>query len=170
MTDVGSHFAGVYEQLRALAEHRLRRSRASETLQPTALVHEVYVRMARQDPDAYADREHFLAVAATAMRQVLVDRARRRDADKRGGAWQRVTLDEDAIRAGEGPVDVLELDRAIGELARMDARKARVVELRVFAGMTVTEIARSLGVSVTTVEGDWRFARAWVRAQLYPQA
>ncbi len=167
MTDVASHFVDVYDQLRALAGKRLRRDGPGSTLQPTALVHEVYVRMAKQDPAAFADREHFLAVAATAMRQVLVDRARRREARKRGGEWARVTLDEGALRAVDGPVDVLELDRAITELAEHHPRKSRVVELRVFAGMTVPEAARNLGVSVTTVESDWRYARAWIRAQLH---
>ena len=168
MTDVASRFVGVYDQLRALADQRLRRGGASSTLQPTALVHEVYVRMARQDPAAFADREHFLAVAATAMRQVLVDRARRRGAVKRGGEWSRVTLDEGVMRSSDRPVDVLELDRAITELAERSPRHARVVELRVFAGMTVPEAATILGVSVTTVEKDWRYARAWIRAQLHP--
>lgn len=158
-------FTEVYSRLRELALQRFRRAQPGATLQPTALVHEVYLRMARQDPEACQDREHLLAVAATAMRQILIDRARRRQSDKRGGGWARVTLG-DALPMRDGAVDLLELDRALTRLAELHARQSQIVELRIFADLTVPEVARVLGVSVATVEKDWRQARAWLRVQL----
>lgn len=159
-------FEDVYGRLRELAHQRFRRARATSTLQPTALVHEVYVRMAQQDPAAFHDREHLLAVAATAMRQILIDQARRRHASKRGGDWARVTLGDLSSSQPDATVDVLELDRAITRLAELHPRQGRIVELRVFAELTVPEVARVLAVSTATVEKDWRQARAWLRVQL----
>lgn len=159
-------FEDVYARLRELAHQRFRRARATSTLQPTALVHEVYVRMAQQDPAAFHDREHLLAVAATAMRQILIDQARRRNAAKRGGGWARVTLGHETSPHQDGSVDLIELDRAITRLAELHARQSRIVELRVFADLTVPEVARVLGISTATVEKDWRQARAWLRVQL----
>jgi RNA polymerase sigma factor (TIGR02999 family) len=152
--------------LRELAQQRFRRGPATSTLQPTALVHEVYVRMAQQDPAAFHDREHLLAVAATAMRQILIDQARRRQASKRGGGWARVTLGDVISPGQDGTVDLIELDRAITRLAELHARQSRIVELRVFADLTVAEVAGVLGISTATVEKDWRQARAWLRVQL----
>ncbi len=159
-------FEDVYARLRELAHQRFRGARPTATLQPTALVHEVYVRMAQQDPSAFHDREHLLAVAATAMRQILIDQARRRQATKRGGNWARVTLGDVISPRQDDAVDLLELDRALAGLTELHARQGRIVELRVFADLTVPEIARVLGVSTATVEKDWRQARAWLRVQL----
>lgn len=159
-------FEDVYARLRELAHQRFRGARPSSTLQPTALVHEVYVRMAQQDPPPFNDREHLLAVAATAMRQILIDAARRRQAAKRGGDWARVTLGDVISPRQDDAVDVLELDRALTRLTELHARQARIVELRVFADLTVPEVARVLDVSTATVEKDWRQARAWLRVQL----
>lgn len=161
-------FERVYQQLRVLAERHFRNQPASVTLQPTALVHEVYVRMVRGDAASIHDREHFMAVASTAMRQILVDQARRRHAAKRGGNAQQITLsDVSADPANQNDVtDVLTVDRLITQLNGLSPRQAKVVELRAFAGMTMPEVARVLGVAVATVEKDWRQARAWMRVKL----
>lgn len=158
-------FNDVYDKLRALAQRRFRRARESSLLQPTALVHEVYLRMAAQDPATFQDREHLLAVAATAMRQIVIDQARRRNAGKRGGGWARVTLGDLGAKQ-DAAVDLLALDRALTELTGLHPRQARIVELRVFAELTVAEVAGLLGVSLATVEKDWHRARAWLRVQL----
>ncbi len=165
-TETSALFENVYDRLRELAHQRFRSARPSATLQPTALVHEVYVRMAKQDPSAFHDREHLLAVAATAMRQIMIDQARRRQASKRGGDWARITLGDVISPRQDDAVDLLELDRVLTRLTELHARQGRIVELRVFADLTVPEIARVLGVSTATVEKDWRQARAWLRVQL----
>jgi len=152
----------VYGALRVLARRFLRRH-ASETLNPTGLVHEVWVRFARNG-GRFADREHFSAVAALAMRQVLVDRSRRRGAARRGGGWDRVTL---AGLVDDAPsVDLLALDRALDQLESLDPRQAQIAQLRLFAGATVGEIAHALELSESSVEKDWRRARAWLGATL----
>ena len=155
-------FPLVYDELRRMA-HGYFRGRGGETLQPTAVVHEAYLRLVDQTAGGWKDRAHFVAVAATAMRQVLVDAHRRRRAAKRGGDWRKVTLDQ-AARAGDRgeEVDFLELEEALARLAALDERQGRVVELRFFGGLKMDEIAHVLGVSKTTVEGDWRMARAWL--------
>jgi len=156
----------VYHHLRALAEKYLR-GRAGHTLQATALVHEAFVRMAEHDrgqrftPES---RAHLLAVAATAMRQILVDHARKKNSAKRGGGRLQVSL---SGQADQGPqVDLVVLNDALTRLARLDPRQARVVELRVFAGLTNDEVAAAIGVSLRTVESDWRKVRAWLAAEL----
>lgn len=154
---------GAYAELRRLAERYL--GSADRTLQPTAVVHEAYLKLAATDPEAWADREHFLAVAARAMRQILVDAARRRLADKRGGDRSRVTL-TGLPEAGPDGLDTLSLDEALTRLGALDPRQARVVELRFFGGLTVPEVAQVLDQSTATVERDWRRARAWLRVQL----
>jgi RNA polymerase sigma factor (TIGR02999 family) len=161
--DPSALFVQVYERLRDLADRYLR---GAGTLQPTALVHEVYLRLGHQGAGVFSDREHFLAVAATAMRQIAVDHARRRQAAKRGGDWDRVTLEGVPAQRDETPIDVLDLDRVLTRLSELNPRQAQIVELRVFAGMTVPEAAQLLDVSVTTVEKDWRQARAWMRGEL----
>jgi RNA polymerase sigma factor (TIGR02999 family) len=158
-------FVCVYEQLRGLARGYLRGRAASHTLQPTALVHEAFLRMVRQ-PDGAHDRNHFIAVAATAMRQILVDHARRRAASKRGGGRSPVTLDERAPGAGGDVVDLLALDQVLSRLAALSARQARVVELRCFGGLTVDEVAEVLDISGSLAEKEWRRARAWIRREL----
>ena len=159
----------VYEELRRLAGSYLRRERASHTLQATELVHEAYVRLADQTRVDWAGKTHFFAVAATAMRRGLVDYARRRSRQKRGGGGKQVTLHEhlDFFPAtGLETEDVIALDEALGALAKHDQRQSKVVEMKVFAGMTVEEVAGILGVSKRTVEGDWTHARAWLRRRM----
>ena len=154
----------VYAELRALAGSYLR-GRGGQTLQPTALVHEAFLRLVRADGSEWKDRAHFMAVAATAMRQILTDQARRRSASKRGGPRkERVTLSN--LPAFESPVDVVALDDLLGKLARLDERQAKLVELRFFAGLTEEEVATALGVSLRTVQKDWRKAKAWLLAEL----
>ena len=151
----------VYEELRALAARRLGGERPGHTLSPTALVHEVYLRFARDESFAPEDRRQFFAVAARRMRQVLVDHARRRDAARRGGDQERVTLsalDSHGSEEGEG-IDSLALDQALTRLEAIDARKARVVELRYFAGLEMAEIAQMLDISRATAQRDWEVAR-----------
>ena len=162
-------FEEVYERLRQLAERQFQRN-AAVTLQPTALVHEVYLRLNQQDPTRFQDREHFFAVAATAMRQIVIDHARRRLAAKRGGDRERVPLNEiltlPSDAAQQATLDVLQVDEILSNLAELHARQARIVELRIFVGLTVPEVAEVLQVSTATVEKDWRQARAWLRLEL----
>jgi RNA polymerase sigma factor (TIGR02999 family) len=163
-----SLFALVYDELRRLAASALRRERPDHTLQATALVHEAYLRLA-DEPDArWENRAHFLAVAAQAMRRILVDHARGRNAQKRGGGDVRRSLDGlEGIVAAEGPeVDLLALDEALGRLAVFDPRQARVVELRFFGGLTVEETAAVTGLSDRTVKREWQMARAWLRREM----
>jgi RNA polymerase sigma factor (TIGR02999 family) len=156
----------VYDELRARARRYLRSGRPGDTLQPTALVHEAYLRLVGRPPDGWQGRTHFFAVAAIAMRQILLDHAKHHGREKRGGGMQRVTL-EDAVAPTTGPdVDLLALGQALERLAALSERQARIVELRFFGGLTVEEIAEVLGVSKRTVEGDWTFAKAWLRAEL----
>lgn len=158
----------VYDELRRLAGGYLRRERPGQTLQATALVHEAYMRLARPGTEPWTGRTHFLAIAAVSMRQVLVDRARRRAAAKRGGARQRITLDE-GVLAAHGPdsgVDLVALDRALVELAALDPLHSRIVELRYFGGLTVEETADVLNLSPATVKRHWTLARAFLKAAL----
>ena len=156
----------LYAQLRDLARQHVRPGDGGITLQPTAVVHEVYVRMARQDDEAWRSRTHFLAVAAQAMRQVLLNHHRDRNAIKRGGGRERITLSGCEPLLVPGELDLLALSDALEELARLDERQSRIVELRFFAGLTMSEIAEVLGVSTTTVENEWRYTRAWLKCAL----
>jgi RNA polymerase sigma factor (TIGR02999 family) len=152
----------VYRQLRRQAAAYLRRERHDHTLQPTALVHEAYLRLAGQDRVAWQNRAHFFGIAANIMRRILVDHARERQAAKRPGAGLRVALDD---RVGATlPVDceVLLLDQALHELMRVDARQAQIVELRYFGGMSEQEVGQVLSVSRATVTREWQTARAWL--------
>ena len=155
----------MYDELRRLAEASFRGQPEDHTLQPTALVHEAWLRMA-EHADEYADRTHFVAVAVTAMRQILVDHARRRAAQKRGGRWRRVTFSEAVMAEEPREVDVLDVEEALSKLAELDERKARVVELRFYGGLTIAEAAEVLGVSPVTVKRDWWTARAWMQGEL----
>lgn len=155
----------VYENLRSLADAMMHRA-ANQTLQPTALVHEAYLKLVDAAALDVRGREHFFALAATAMRQILIDRARHRGTAKRGGGRERVTLDAVDGEELARTVDFDALATALAELAEEDARAARVVELRFFAGLTNEEIARHLGLTDRTVRSDWRFARAWLAGRL----
>lgn len=156
----------VYGELRAVARRQLRRERAGHTLDATALVHEAYMKLAG-GPTSATDRAHFLALAARAMRQVLVDHARRRDAQKRGGDWHATTLTDGSASKEMDPTELIALDRAMEQL---DERQRLVVECRFFAAMEESEIAEVLGVSERTVRRDWVKARAWLYRELYPDA
>jgi len=155
----------VYEELRHIARRQMRRQRAGHTLQTTALIHEAYVRLVGESDVHWQNRAHFFGVAAKAMRHILVDHARSRHAAKRGGAAQRVTLDEAAVISAQ-PAELVALDDALRSLAGLDPRKGQVVELKYFGGLTVDEIAKVLRVSPETVARDWRLARAWLLREL----
>jgi RNA polymerase sigma factor (TIGR02999 family) len=156
----------VYGELRRLAAQRLRLERPDHTLQPTALVHEVYIRLVDQRRVRWQNRAHFYGVAAHVMRRILVDRARARKADKRGAGWERVTLVGDKASSGSRDVDVLALDDALNRLAALDPQQERIVELRYFGGLTLDETAEVIGVSTATVKREWAIAKAWLRAEL----
>ena len=156
----------IYEQLHALAEQWFASQPANHTLQPTALINEVYLRLAAEEQPPRRTRTHFFALAARVMRQVLIDHARRRAATKRGGAWGRVTLAHAAHAQAGVDVDVIALHEALEKLEGLSPRQCRVVELRFLAGLTVDETAEALGISPRTVKLDWRMARAWLRGEL----
>ena len=158
--------AAVYAQLRALAASYFRGRPSDHTLQPTAVVHEAWIRLARADGQVYNSRSHFFAVAATAMRQILADHARRSRAAKRGGGWERVTLSGVEAGAASAAVDLLELEQLLNELESLNTRHARLLELRVFGGLTMPECAEILEVSTRTLENDWRYLKAWMRRRL----
>ena len=161
----GSLMPIVYDELRALAGAYFRGQRAGHTLEPTALVHEAFIRLTGNPDIAWESRGHFFAVASMAMRNVLADYARRVSAEKRGGGWSRVTLSSVASD-GSAEADPVELMDALEKLEEIDERQARIVELRFLAGLTVDEAADLLGVSPRTVQLDWRMARAWLRREL----
>jgi RNA polymerase sigma-70 factor, ECF subfamily len=156
----------VYDELRRLAAFYLRHERPNHTLQPTALVHEAYMRLVDQRDVAWQNRAHFMAVAAIVMRRVLVNHARDRAAAKRGDGVVPESLSVLGDVAGPAPLDVLALDLALDALSALDARKGQVVELKFFGGLTTPEVAEALGASVATVERDWSFARAWLFQRL----
>jgi RNA polymerase sigma factor (TIGR02999 family) len=157
----------VYEQLRAIAGSYFRGQPADHTLQPTALVHEAYLKLVRAPESDWEGRVHFCAVAATAMRQILQDRARRRSTAKRGGDGHREPLtNQMATPTGGTPIDIVALNDALERLAVLSPRQARIVELRFFGGLTIEEAADVLEVSHTTIENEWRVARAWLSREL----
>ena len=161
----------LYDELRQIAARQFKGQRADHTLQPTVLVHEAFLRLVGKPATAFADRAHFFAVAATAMRQILVNHARASNTQKRGGGGKAVGLEHDVADSGEaagssGQIDVLALHEALEKLANIDERKHRIIELRFFAGLTVDEIAQAMGLSKTTIESEWRAARAWLNMTL----
>jgi RNA polymerase sigma-70 factor (ECF subfamily) len=159
----------VYSELRRLAARFLAGERGANTLQPTAVVHEAYLRLVDQSRVSWQGRTHFLAVGAIMMRRIVVDHARQRARAKRGGDWQRITLPTGADPAAPEPLaleELLDLEVALSKLAALDERQARVVELRYFGGLTNEETASLLGVSLRTVVGLWSHARAWLRREL----
>lgn len=156
----------VYDELRLLAQRHLRRERGDHTLRPTALVHEAFLKMVDQREGALRNRNQFFALAAQAMRRVLVDHARAHVAAKRAGGWERVTLAEDAAAEPPRELDVIALDRALEELRAIDPEKMRLVELRFFGGLSVDEAAEVLGMSAATAARQWRLVRAWLFRRL----
>ncbi len=160
----------VYDELRRVARRHLRRDSPGHALQATALVHEVYLRLVNVDRLTLNNRAHFLAVAATLMRQILVDHARRTRARKRGGGNTMVSVDDVSAVTQPSNVDVIALDQALDALSVLDVRQARVVELRFFAGLNADETAEALDVSRATVERDWALAKAWLYRRLVPLA
>ena len=156
----------VYAELHRLAKSYMRKERAGQTLQTTALIHEAYLRLIDANQVQWQNRAHFFGVAAHIMRQILVAMARERGAQKRGGGVRQVSLDEQLIVSPEQDEDLVAIDEALSALAEVDARKAKVVELRFFGGLTEEETATALKVSPETVRRDWRIARAWLRRKL----
>ena len=157
----------VYAELRRLAAHYLKGERPGQTLQPTALVHEAYLKLLKDRPERWQNRAHFCAIAAHAMRQILIERARARDALKRGGGQPRVTFDEGLqAAAAESEVDLISLDAALDRLAALDPGQARIVELRYFGGLSIEETAEAMGISPATVKRHWAVARAWLAKEL----
>jgi RNA polymerase sigma-70 factor, ECF subfamily len=157
----------VYDELRQVASRLMRRERTDHTLSPTAVVHEAVIRLLGDAVfDKSPDRAYLFASAARAMREVLIDHARRRGADRRGGGWRRVSLDLVVDYFEEQGLDVVAVHEALDRLAELNERQSQVMTLRYFGGMTVAEVATSIGVSPVTVERDWRLARAWLSGQL----
>jgi RNA polymerase sigma factor (TIGR02999 family) len=156
----------VYAELRSLAHHYLGRERVDHTLQSTALVHEAYVRLVGHPAPALQNRAHFFGVAARLMREILVDHARAQQAAKRGGGATILALDDAVERAQPMGVDILRLDDALNELARLDPRQSRIVELRYFTGLSIDETAEVLGISAATVSREWTTARAWLHREM----
>jgi RNA polymerase sigma factor (TIGR02999 family) len=156
----------VYDELRALAASALKRERGDHTLQPTALVHEAFLRLVDQTHAAYNSRTHFFAVSAQMIRRILVDYARQHGAAKRGGKWLKITMDQADHGTADDQLDLLHLDEALTNLAALDERQSKVVELRFFGGLSVEETAKTLNVSPRTVEEDWRVAKAWLKREL----
>ena len=155
----------VYSELRKLAAHYLKSERKGHTLQPTALVHEAFLKLVEQET-AWQNRNHFFAIAANLMRRILVDYARGYGAEKRGGAAEKVSLEDAFVFVKEKPAEMVALDEALQELAKIDPRRAKVVELKFFGGLNNEEIAEVLGVHSNTVLRDWKLARAWLKTQM----
>jgi RNA polymerase sigma-70 factor (ECF subfamily) len=156
----------VYEELRLLAETSMRNERAGHTLQATALVNEIYLRLGHQEEAKWQSRAHFFAAASQAIRRILIDHARMKKADKRGGGRSRVPLEDSMGIGGKNEIEILDLDEALRELEAVDKRSADVVALRFFGGLNMEEISNVLGVSKRTIEEDWATARAWLRGRL----
>ena len=152
----------IYGELRSLAGNYLRRERSDHTLQPTALVHEAYLRLVDQTQVNWQNRAHFFGVAAQMMRRILVDHARAHNAGKRGSDFQKLSLDENIDKAEERHAELISLDEALSELSQVDELKSRIVELRYFGGLTVEETAEVLGVTPVTINRHWRMAKAWL--------
>lgn len=154
----------IYDELRQLAAHKMRGQRDGHTLQATALVHEVFLKMAGAGSQSIRDRNHFFAVAALAMHQVLIHHARKRATQKRGGEWHRVTLNEGLVPGRSEEFDVFTLNELLAELEQLDSRQSQIVKMRYFGGMSHEEVAGYLQTSVSTVKREWRMARAWLAA------
>lgn len=161
------HLTGlVYNDLRRIARRRARLQPSESSIQPTALVNEVYLRLVGADPVAWRDRAHFFAIAGHLMRLIAADAARLRGRAKRGGGWQRIALDDSDFPCSEREPDVLALDEALNRLSEIDPRKVQVVEMRFFGGLANNEIAEVLSVSIDTVKRDWNFAKLWLAREM----
>jgi RNA polymerase sigma-70 factor (ECF subfamily) len=157
----------IYDELRSLAGNYLRRERENHTLQPTALVHEAYLKLIDQKNVQWQNRAHFFGIAANIMRRILVDHARKHTAEKRGGAGENLPLEDELLIVSEGKsAELLALDEALENLAKIDPQKSKIVELRYFGGLSVEETAEVLGVSEITVKRHWRMAKAWLYGQI----
>ena len=156
----------VYDELRQMAAVFLSQESPGHTLRPTALVHEAFLKLVDQRESSWHSRTHFFAIAAQAMRRILVDHARSRGRIKRGGGRQRISLNEELVINRDSDTDLLAVDEALNHLAELDSRQALIIEMRFFAGMTVAEVAEALSLSKRTVEREWTVARAWLRQQL----
>ncbi len=156
----------VYDELRRLAHGYLGRERPGQTLQTTALVNEAYLRLVKDKKQDWQTRAHFVAIAAISMRQILIERARARDAQKRGGDRARVTLDEGLVAEEQRSIDLLAVDEALNKLATIDPQRAKLVELRFFGGLTIEESAEALGISPATVKRHWAMAKAWLQREI----
>lgn len=163
---IGRLMAVVYDDFRELAAKYLRQEPAGHTLQPTALVHEAFVRLIDQTNIDWKGRTHFLAIGAQAMRRILVDHARKRKRLKRGGSRKRITFDDEITLSPQHDQDLLAVDDLLAELQKIDPRQAKIVELRFFGGMTSAEVADYLSISKSTADREWRVVRAWLRQQL----
>lgn len=164
--DLDALMAAIYADLRRLAVVHLRGERADHTLQPTALVHEAYIRLVDQRTTDWRDRAHFFAVASRIIRRILVDHARERLALKRGGAGERLRIDESQLSEPARGLDLIGLDEALTDLAALDERQARIVELRFFGGCSIEEVAELLGIGARSVDRQWRAAKAWLYCRL----
>lgn len=159
----------IYGELRILANKYLRRERSDHTLQPTALVHEAYLKLIDQKQVRWQNRAHFFGVAAQIMRRLLVDHARKHTADKRGGEFDKMQLEESIVVVqGEKSIELLALDEALENLAKLDPQKSKIVELRYFGGLSVEETAEVMNVSPITIKRQWRMAKAWLYGQVAP--
>lgn len=156
----------LYDELRSLAKQYMKQERSDHTLQTTALVHEAYLRLGGRKDAAWESKAHYLRVAARVMRHVLVDHARRKRSDKRGGNWEREPFDKAAGFMEQASLDLLSMDSALDKLAEFDQRMAQVVEYRFFGGLTIEETAKVLGISAATVKNEWRMAKAWLRQNI----
>jgi RNA polymerase sigma factor (TIGR02999 family) len=152
----------VYDELRRIARQYLRRERSDHTLQPTALVHEAYLKLIDISDVSWQDRAHFFAVASNVMRHILVDHARARATDKRGGEAPRIALEDAVSLSNERDIDLLALDEAMKQLAAFDEQQSKIVELRFFGGLTIEEAAHILGISPATIKREWTMAKAWL--------
>jgi len=159
-------FTLLYDELRRCAARHLRQKSRNQTLQTTALVHEVYCRLYEQRNGLWQNTEHFMAVASTAMRRVLIDHARAKLAGKRGNGWERAPFDVEALVSDEQSEELVALDEALDQLSSFDSRQSRLIELRFFGGYSIEEAARVIGVSVATAKREWAMARAWLHRQI----
>jgi RNA polymerase sigma-70 factor, ECF subfamily len=156
----------VYDELRKMAKRLMNHQQIGHTLQTTELIHEAYLKLAEKNEKSWQNRAHFFGVAAQAMRHILVDYARSKQSQKRGGIQQQITLDENAIMSKDNSGEMMALNQALDRLAKMDERKVRVVEMKFFGGLTMEEIAEVLHISLKTAKRDWQFARVWLLREL----